>query len=281
MHPLTKIFIVIQALLSVLVAALTIPMAVNEDTWKDKYDAANSLQQSATQSLQIKNDEMLELNAAHEQQLLGMRAEKTTLQGQLEGKNTDIADLRSRLANAQQASAEVAARIDTLTATAQTQATIIDNQSQEITRRRDESLKLQRQAIELEDQLRDTTTKLSVALDAQRILQERIAEMERQMSGAPVQVNRGGSNLPPMNAPAGLRGRVLNVQMGAGDTRLAEIDLGSRDGLIDNMKFIIHRDGQFQGNLILTRVDINRSVGRIELEQGSVMSNDMVVAPGG
>lgn len=280
MHPLTKIFIVIQALLSVLVAALTIPMAVNEDTWKTRYDDASSQRESADQSLQIKIAEMNDLNADHQQQLLGLRGQMTTLQGQLESKNTDIADLRSRLANAQQASAEVAARIDTLTATAQTQATIIDNQSQEITRRRDESLKLQRQAIELEDQLRDTTTKLSVALDAQRILQERIAEMERQMSGAPVQVTTG-NNMPPMNAPAGLRGRVLNVQPGAGDTRLAEIDLGSRDGLIDNMKFIIHRNGQFQGNLILTRVDINRSVGRIELEQGSVMSGDMVVAPGG
>src|SRR5690606_14200402 len=104
-----------------------------------------------------------------EQERQNLEDTVSRLNVELAARMSEIQDLRSRLASAQQASAGVAAQIDTLTATAETQANLIDTQSAEIALRREESLRLHQRSIELEDQLRDVMTKLDVALDAQRI----------------------------------------------------------------------------------------------------------------
>jgi len=270
LHPLTKIFIVLQALLSVMVFALVIPLAVNEETWKSRYQEQVDAKQSAEAALDLKIKELNQVTADQEARRAALNAEITRLDGDLESRNTRVADLRAQLANAQQASAEVSSRIDTLAATAETQAEIIAAQSNEITSRREQSLEDARELIEYQDELRDTQRKLAVALDAQRISEEQIFQLQREIEEGPGSEEGGDDRPGPFPPPPGLNGRVLDITTGAGGQPRAEIDLGSRDGLRANQKFIIHRNGQFVANFIVTRVDINRAVGRLELVQGEL-----------
>lgn len=288
MHPLTKVFIVVQALLSVLVAALTIPLAVNEDTWLQRYQTKNAEAQTAKARADHNARQMEAISLAGEKEVASLNQQMAQLRGQLADKELDGASLRADLASARHESASVKAELSTLTASNETLTNIVNAYSQEIQQRRTDSVAIQRRQTELEDQLRDTLATLDVSVDAQRILQEQLAQTQRDIeqlrvlaANAPRQGpgSIGAPTEPIVPAP-NIEGRVLNVKTGPSGVKFAEIDLGQRDGIAPNMKFIIHRNGLFQGNLIITTVDINRAVGRIELEQDSVLINDRVRGAG-
>lgn len=284
MHNLTKVFIVIWALLSVFVLALTIPLAVNKDVWQrraqsaqDETRAAREVASKAAADAAGIRAEMQRLIDAYEEQNARLVADNNS-------KNGLLSDLRSQLAEARQQADKGEAERATLTASVQTQATIIETQGTEIAQRREESLRLQQQKIELEDQLRDALTTLDVSLNAQRILQEKIASLNERLQA--MLASRDSSGLPvtpestestPLDSPP-VRGRVLRVTSDEAGTRYAEIDLGTRDGLSENMQLLVAREGRFVANLVITAVDLNRAVGHVQLEQDfGIAVNDAVI----
>jgi len=280
LHTLTKVFIVIWALLSILVLALTIPLAFNQDTWKQKTETAKAekvaMEREAALSVSSANDAV----AKQQQIQADLNAQITQLKSDLNNRLLELSDLRNRLASATQGTDRVQTELSTLTASVQTQAQIIETQGEEITQRRDESLRLQKRNIDLEDQLRDVMTTLDVSLEAQRILQERIVGLNNQIEN----LKSGGSQLAgneegPQYLPAPkVEGRVLRIDDDASGTRLVTVDLGTRDGLSENMRFLVARDGQFIANLIITAVDLNRAVGRVALEKDDgIKLNDRVI----
>ncbi len=283
MHTLTKVFIVLQALLSVLVAALVIPMAVNQATWIEKFNDEKARADSAENTAKIQLTQHAASTQALEKELAALNSAKIALERDLERKDTELADLRSRIAAAQQGEAEVKTDLSTLTAGNKTQADIIAMQAGELNSRRAESLQLQQRNIELEDQIRDLATRFDVALDAQRILQEQISQLKSRLAEAGS--TRGSGTQPGSTEITNswvpsprVQGRVLSVETTPTGETFVEINLGDRDGLRENMKFILARDGKFMGNLIVTTIDINRAVGRVELEQEEGISvNDQVV----
>ena len=69
-------------------------------------------------------------------------------------------------------------------------------------------------------------------------------------------------------ADRSLSATIINVRRGA-DSTLAEINAGSRDGVQPGWVLSIADGGKYVGNLRITTVDVNRSVGVVELEQAS------------
>ncbi|MCL4198086.1 MAG: hypothetical protein KJZ69_11405 [Phycisphaerales bacterium] len=276
MHTLTKVFIVLWALLSVFVMALAVPLVMNNDTWKARYQKENGLRIAAENSAKLASRDLDLANIAKAQSESALNKIITDLREELASKTTQVADLRSRAATLQQEKDAIEAQINRLTAAAETNANIIKTQGEEITRRRDESLQLMARAIELEDQLRDTLSRLDVSLAAQRTLQEQMQELREQLAGGGAAPSQAGAEAgPPIPSPL-VSGRVMSVAQGADGNRYVEVNLGSRDGVSENMKFLIARGGNFLGNLIITKVELNRAVGYVELEQGQVQINDEV-----
>jgi len=276
LHTLTKVFIVLWALLSVFVMALAVPLVMNNDTWKARYQKENGLRIAAENSAKLASRDLDLANIAKAQSESALNKIITDLREELASKTTQVADLRSRAATLQQEKDAIEAQINRLTAAAETNANIIKTQGEEITRRRDESLQLMARAIELEDQLRDTLSRLDVSLAAQRTLQEQMQELREQLAGGGAAPSQAGAEAgPPIPSPL-VSGRVMSVAQGADGNRYVEVNLGSRDGVSENMKFLIARGGNFLGNLIITKVELNRAVGYVELEQGQVQINDEV-----
>ncbi|MCC6909160.1 MAG: hypothetical protein IT430_14555 [Phycisphaerales bacterium] len=277
MHTLTKVFIVLWALLSVFIMALAVPLVMNNDTWKARYQAENASRLAADNSAKLASQQLDLVNIAKAQSESALNKIIAGLREDLASQTTRMADLRSQLATARQEKDAIQAQINRLAAAAETNADIIETQGEEITRRRDESLQLMSRSTELEDQLRDTLSRLDVALDAQRTLQEQIQELaERlQSGGTGAETASTSEEVTPIPSPL-VSGRVMSVQTGADGNRYLEVNLGSRDGVSENMKFLIARGGKFLGNLIITKVELNRAVGFVQLEQDKVMINDEV-----
>lgn len=281
MHTLTKVFIVIWALLSVLVLALAIPIAVNQDTWKKRFEISDAAKITAEHEAQaaVNRSNSVQQQADKEREKLNSNI--TMIQSDLNEKLVALSTLRNQLASAQQNSDKSQTELSTLASTVQTQSQIIETQGTEIASRREESLRLQKRSIDLEDQLRDTLTTLDVSLDAQRILQEKIEQLNKRIEDLLAGPSEKGTrdDGPQKWIPApDIEGRVLRVDDDSAGTRFAEINLGTRDGISENMRFIIARNGKFIANLIITTVDLNRAVGRLQLEQSELCNvNDRVI----
>lgn len=282
MHTLTKIFIVLQALLSVFVLALVVPLAVNQDTWKARYEteqanASTAKAMAAAQITQLEGE-----IERHSEEVESLDQRIVALTRDLNAKDQVIIDLRARLGTAQTEAAEVGAQLDTLTASNKTLSNIVEKMGDEITTRRNESLEIQQRAIELEDRNRELDLDLQVAVDATRIMREEVVALKEEIQQLRTGVISSDDEETTLPSPP-VRGRVLQVQTDDTGRKFAVVDLGSRDGLEENMRFYISRQvegrGRFLGFLTLTSVDINRAVGRVDLEQtqwGGVQMSDMV-----
>lgn len=277
MHTLTKVFIVLWALLSVFIMALAVPLVMNNDTWKARYQQENAKRVAAETTAALASRDLDLANIAKAQSESALQKLISGLKEDAAAMSTRLADLRSQLSTVRQEKDAIEAQITRLSAAAETNANIIRTQGEEITRRRDESLVLMARATELEDELRDTLGRLDVALQAQRTLQEQMQELRTQLAGGVAGPRRApGEDLgPPVPSPL-VSGRVMSVVMGADGNRYVEVNLGSRDGVSENMKFLLARGGNFLGNLIITKVELNRAVGYVELDQGQVQINDEV-----
>jgi len=81
----------------------------------------------------------------------------------------------------------------------------------------------------------------------------------------------------PKTVPAlptvGLSGVIRDVDNG---TNVAEISLGSSDQVVENMKFIVSRGKDYLADLVITKVDENTAVGRLEYKQTDVRRDDNV-----
>lgn len=60
------------------------------------------------------------------------------------------------------------------------------------------------------------------------------------------------------------------------ETNVAEISLGSSDQVVENMKFVVYRGQDFLAELVITTVEENSAVGRLEVKQTDVRRDDNV-----
>ena len=70
-----------------------------------------------------------------------------------------------------------------------------------------------------------------------------------------------------------LSGVIREVDNG---TNVAEISLGSSDQVVENMTFMVYRGNDYLADLVITKVDENTAVGRLEVKQSDVRRDDNV-----
>ena len=74
----------------------------------------------------------------------------------------------------------------------------------------------------------------------------------------------GTASIRPFMPDYLINGQITNISRLDDDT-FVELNIGSNDGVEKNMKFRIHRQGDFIANLVVTVVDIDACSGRVTL----------------
>jgi hypothetical protein len=149
---------------------------------------------------------------------------------------------------------------------------------------------------EIQTQFDAKESELEVAVAARRALQEelkRLTDTKDQALATIAQYVASVGELPKARAGAvgervvanrNLSSTIISVRRDDG-MALAEINAGSRDGLKPGWVLTIGDGGTFIGNLRITEVDVNRSVGVVELEdaanRGEVRVGQRAVARAG
>jgi nitrogen fixation protein FixH len=265
-HILTKVFVLFAAVLSIMMAALAISFSVNADRILADYDNALAKAQTAENAL-------TEQAAGWAQAKSTLNEDLKSLQDELASRDADTrrleasnSELRISLRQAQSERISITSKIAQLGVTTETQANIISEYKDELSRLRLAELTYRDQKIDLEKQLGDLESQVIVYEQVKRALQEQLEEVRHLVdnpgSASTVAFNSNAATEIP-GAPISGRVDEVRTDPNTGDL-LVKINLGTNDRIANNSRMYIHRSGTtYLGELVVFRVDMNHAVGRI------------------
>lgn len=274
MHIVTKFLVVIAAVLSVLLSALTIAYTYNADAVAHENSRLNQAVADRDAAIKGRDAEYSSAQQAWAEERAGLVSARNELEAARALALADNAKLRSQVREAQTQAQTLQSQIEQMTATEKTLALLIESYRSELTTLREGQLRSTEREIELADRINDLTGQLQVAQDNNRALQEQLAELQATISGGTIASRQGGAG--PASSASVVQARVTSVtpDRRSGQT-FAEIDAGSNDSVREGMSLNIIRDGAFLAKLIVTRVDLQKAVGRID-----TLSRNVQIRPG-
>ncbi len=304
MHILTKIFVVLTSLLSVALVPLVMLNTASDDTFKKRWSDEQARAVSAVAAKDIA--QRLQETEVRSFQDLAKDLEIKLAKAQLE-RDAAIAD--AALVNGLVASNK--AQLDRLASNLQVfaesdkiKSELVANVSKELVTLRTGLTKAERDNVQLDDQVANLTSESEVIKAQLRQTQEQLKQATDDRDKTAADAKNAADQLKKYGTYAGalpqarpgatsgangdtkipadrsLSATIINVRRGA-DSTLAEINAGSRDGVQPGWVMSIADGGKYVGNLRITTVDVNRSVGVVELEQaakGEVRTGLRVIA---
>lgn len=275
MSPLTKLFVVLLVLVSIVLTAGTV-------TFVNKLDPIQS-QLSETKSRLAVKDQLLSATA---QELTELRGQVDEIQkeaaNQNQALNTEVLRLRSELQNRDAQIADRNQSIATLTSANSSQASALAASEETKTKQQDQIVTLRKDVDERLRQITDLSTRVSDLVAQNSVLERErrnLAEQVAELQGKSQQMSKlikdlGGSEAMLASGDVGVRGGapaingvIRSVRNIAGKD-YATISIGSQDQVTKGMEFkIIDKEsGNFLGIMTIDVVDANEAMGQIVAE---------------
>jgi predicted nucleic acid-binding Zn-ribbon protein len=278
----TKIFIVLVMVLSVLLVALVVPFVVNTDTYKAKWRDETSRRQVAEFNAAARENDLATFINTLNETIRQRDDQIARLQASVNTKDTEIQNLQAEVIQLQNANQDVRAQLARLSTGLQQQTQINGMLQDEIKDRREKMLVLQTRNVELNDKVRELLTTVDTLTSQVRLQKEQYAdlrsqneELERKLEAAGPKVAQSqGVAFDPKVA---IRGLVTDVRP-VGDDTLIALNVGSNDGVRENMRFMLHRGDKFLGNAVIVKLDTNSCAARVTLKRGEISANDEALA---
>lgn len=279
MHLLTKILVVLVALLVAALVPLAAVSATNQATFKSKAADAEAKQKAAQTELSVANDAYNASVAAVQAKLSGLEAQIRAVSMERDKEVQMRADKERDLERARIELADLKGQVAAMSANDSLQTKLIDAMRQDIEGARDQYLAAERVRVDLQDTLARLQGDLDSESAAKRQLQEQLQKVSEERERAVAESQRyaalHGSLAPragaapdaglPVAADRSLSATLIDVKREP-DAVLAEINAGSRDGVKEGWVMTIADGSNFMGNLRIVQVDVNRAVGVVELE---------------
>lgn len=282
MHPLTKVLVVLAALLSIALAAFTIAYTANAERLRGEFADARELARAAQEQTARDQSAHATERARLEQQVSDLGNHASGLQSSIADLQRDNARLLADVKNAEADRLSVQAKIDQLTATNQTLSALIAKYRDEVTTLRNNELQYARREIELSDRASDLAGQLEVAVENNRALQEQLVEIRDQLAGAKRGAASGvASGSETIKATTAIRARITGVRKDATGALMVQIDQGTAGQLRQNMELSVVRGERFLAKVIVQTADVSESVGRIDFLGRPVVAiepGDMVIS---
>lgn len=278
MHILTKILIVVVTLLVVMLVPLVMVNASNEASYKAKWDQQKGMTVSANQALEAAQASLAASEASMLAEIKALETEASSLAAQLRSATAENQRLQGELSRTTASVAGVEAKLARIAAIGEATQELTDHLVQEAAALRTRGATLTTENAQLSQKNMDLADSNEVLKAANASLQEQLKAVERERDNARSAVARYEASGGTLQlAAAGevrrvadrsLRAIVSSVVQDAGDT-LATIDAGQLDGVQVGWVLTISDGEDYVANLRVVDVDVNRSVGIVELQDAS------------
>lgn len=286
MSTLTKVFVVLLVVFSIAFSMMTVSIVAQTTNWKQNAERYSD-------AARVANTNLANLHAIHAAELATSKETIQSLiaeQGRLEtDKKAALNELdatKLELAQVLEDKRSVDAmngRLVRQLESAEARLAAYVGQRDELEKR---DIELERRNIDLNDRVNEQTATIAVLVEQQRQFEqqihilktenERLARVTRGAAAGLALEDAAGVALPGVAAMSpvahrAIRGRVVEVS-----GNVVTVSVGSADGVEKDMVFVIHRDGQYVGDLRITHVRPDESAGRIERSLRGPIPNDDV-----
>ncbi len=258
MHIITKILVVFAAVLSILLAALSVAYSTNAREIRSTYQDLRLAQQALQQELNAERTDFQAQLSERESRIDALREQLADLRGEKEALERDNSRLLARVKEAETQAISIQSKVDQLAATNQTQTNLIDVMYGEVSKLRESELRSTQVEIELADRVSDIAAQLEVAREMNRALQEQLADLQEE--GGAVASREADS----FAATRPIRAQVTNIRQDTSGQMLASIDAGSADRIRPGMELSVTRGNEFVGKLRVVDVDLNNAAGVVD-----------------
>jgi archaellum component FlaC len=285
LHILTKFLVILAAVLSVLLSGLAIAYTSNAERLVTEISVEKARASEAQALSAASAADLARVRESLEQKISALESELTQATqsyNELETENRRLLADNKRL-DLKEATYE--ARIDDFSAQIDAFSKIVEDARTDVTRLQNEQLKSISKEIDLTDRINDLEGQLEVALETNRALQEQLVGLQDQVAqggtGATIAARADGRD-SVLRAPESLRARITDVQKDVDNSVMVSIDAGTNDLLKERMKVNIVRGNDWLASVVLVRVDLNESIGRVTLARatggGAIEVGDLVLA---
>jgi hypothetical protein len=266
-HTVTKVLVVFASILCVLLAALTMAYSVNVD--RIVADRRSEIDRRITAETLANNRvaQGAEEAARLSQMVQAKDSQISQLNTKIAALEAERAQLNQNLAAAVAGRDSIVGQIDQAVATSKTQALLIQQYRDEVTKLRENELMYKKHEIELGDRINDLESSNEVKDQSVRALQEQLVEARRAIDAAGGAIALGPSRGPtqPYKPSIAISGKVTNTKKDAATGKpMARINVGSNNQVREHMQLAIVRGNQFLGNLVVTKTDLGWAEGVID-----------------
>ncbi len=279
MSTLTKVFIVLTAILSIAVSCLFIAAAAQMANWRElaeQYQQAQLAEVTTRMNLQTVMESRL---AMAEDTLRQSREAADAAQRRSDDLNTELLESRRRLA------AETNDRVAAQAGQKKLQE-ILDVQNAELTALRQQNgtlltqnMDLQTRNTRLNSRVLELTSQNTILTEETRNLQEKLYAAQATQRQAPAgpapQRAAAAPSASPMPSAVSvrgpIRGEITNVE-----GSYASINIGESSGVTAGMTFMVHRGATFVAELVIDRVQPQEAGGKLRTVQQAVQVGDAV-----
>lgn len=278
MHILTKIFIVLVTLFAVAIVPLVATYTTNENSYRAKFRTADDQRRvsitratEAEQSLIAQRSQMQQEIDAREATISKQMTDQKNVRAYGESLEMQIGRLEARLAQSN-------ANLQALSSASEVNSELKQRFVNENYVLREDAIDSERMVMEMEDELEAARYKSEETERAKRKTEEEHHNMEKQLDALQAKLDAYISKFGELAAISivdsgvapdrTMSSTILTVSRVFNDV-LVEINVGTRDGVRKGWIMTIGDNGTFLGRLQIEKVDINRSVGRVTLEDAS------------
>jgi hypothetical protein len=264
-----KIFTMLILVLSIMFMAFSMMVFATHKNWKDQAGKLQTQLQAAKDNLKEakdaldreKNQLALE-QAARRAALAALQVRATRAEDTLTAKQAELASTTATLSKATATADE-----------AQRRNTVLEAETKGL---RDELRTVMQKRDQVFLTAVDLTDKLNQAESVRQNLEEVNAQAAKQMAQMKMVLDRNGLTADSLVAhiPPKVEGVVIDVN----DKDLAEISIGSDDGLKVGHSLDVYRGNQYLGRIVIRKTNPDRAVGQVmkELQRGQIKRGDRV-----
>ncbi|MGA3065723.1 MAG: hypothetical protein ABSF29_02630 [Tepidisphaeraceae bacterium] len=274
MSPLTKVFVVLLVVTSMLSTAGFVVFVQNIRPLQPQLDAERSAEESARQQAGLALAAKEQAEAQRDQEIANHQADRTKDAAVLAMSEKNLNDAQVQIAQLQAEKTNLQATVNTLNSNLALTASTADKLNQQVADLRTRNDALTKQSEDDTKQLSDLTSQTETQGATLEQTQEKLqAELERDQklsgwvrdhSGSPDDIVAGGSTAVGAAAPA-IDGRILEKSTING-VPYVTISVGSADGVERGMQFYVVDpvSAQFLGIVTIDTVDSNNSIGKLD-----------------
>ena len=286
MSILTKVFIVLQLVFSIVVAVMVVMTYGPVQKYKQQIAVEHQARLAATAEIaksandrdatlalleKVKADLQTRVDAAQKAADTA-RADAVTKQGQVDLLQAGV---DGSISNVSRLTSTNAAQKDQI-------ATLLT----ELTAMRADYNRLVPQNAELNRKNSELANQIDAAQKAIRTLQEELATNQAKSEAPKAGAATPGAGAAVAALSAGtptsiqINGKVQKVEDLNGKT-FVTLSLGSRDGVAIGNRFLVYRDNTYVGDVVIQRVTPDQTVGVVTVSKSAPKASDLVISGGG